>query len=107
MHFLATMPNDIVEKLLLEVIRREAPSLVNLKAKRVRTLSFAGEHIARYCRRSTQSRRRSSHFTNLWPTEQLADNSEGYWANQKGKAKAKDLPALDEMVDARINKEAK
>ena len=41
--------------------------------------------------------------------EQLADNSEGYWANQKRKAKAKDLPALDEMVDARIKayKEAK
>ena len=115
LHFLATMPNDIVEKLLLEVIRREATlSEVNLKAKRVRALAFAREHIARYCKKKypveTEGLTDWDHFTKLWPTlEQLADNSEGYWANQKGKAKAKDLPALDEMVDARIRayKEAK
>ena len=108
LHFLATMPNDVFEGLLKDIISRENTCTeANMRAKKGRALAFAREHIARTLKKKfpleTKNLKDWDHFTEKWPRfEELADKAEGYWTNHRGKAKERILPFLDEAIEAQF-----
>ena len=108
LHHLAPLPDDMVESLLLQVIDRKIGlAEANMQAKNVRALCCAREHTMRYLRTIEPARTKHmidwDHFTKVWPTlEEVADKARGYWLNQKGKVRPKQLPALDRQIEARI-----